>query len=256
MNKTSFLFLLLVLTSCHDFELSKSIHKDRLYERNGIEYIKLKISNNNIYLNKTEITHLSEISQLAAYARDTSKEDTEIRTILYIDKNCNYFRVDSIIKELRKSAIHRYSFKTNSISESSYVNLWFGPFYADWDSLQYEMLNTTKLQRDSLNLLVINKESNKTYNLNGSILSKKEVMHKLGNSIQDSVRCMYIINPGIENTISDVIKMADLYNLVLNEKKEKYSQTKFGQSHHEIEDSLKLDIRNRFRKLINILPKQ
>nr|WP_321453131.1 hypothetical protein [uncultured Carboxylicivirga sp.] len=254
MNKVTFLFILLVFTSCHDFELPTSNYHDRLYERSGIEYIKLKITNSNVYLNMAEITNQSEIPHLVAYARDTSKEDTDIGAILYIDKNCNYFRVDSIIKELRKSAIHRYSFKTNSLSDSSYINLMFGPINAYWDSLQYEMLNTTQLQRDSLNLLVINKESNKAYNVNGSVLSKNEVTHKLENSIQDSVKCLYIINPGIENTISDVIDMADIYNLVLNEKKENYSKAKFGQSHREIDDSLKRDIRNRFRKLIDILP--
>ena len=187
MNKITFFFLLLFFTSCHNFELPKSSHNDGLYNRSGIEFIKLKITGDKIYLNKTEITKHSEISHLASYARDTSKENTDINAILYIDKDCNYLRVDSIIRKLRASAIHRYNFKTNSLYDSSYVHLMFSSIYAYWDSIDYEMLNTTNLQRDSINMLIVNKESKKSYNVNGSILDKNELRQKLENTIQDSV---------------------------------------------------------------------
>lgn len=238
------------------FELPKSNYNDGLYERSGIEFIKLKITGDKVYLNKTEIIQKSEISKLVSHVRDTSREDTDIHAILYIDKDCNYLRVDSIIRKLRESAIFRFNFKTNSFSDSSYVHLWFSPIYAYWDSLDYQMLHATKLQRDSLNMFIVNKKSKNSFDVNGSLLDKNELRQKLKNAIQDSVKCLYIVNPGIENTISDVLEMTNIYSLVLNEKKETYSLANFGQEHRELEDSLKQDIRNRFRKLIKILPKK
>ncbi len=256
MNKVTFLFLLLVFTSCRDFELPKSKHNDGLYNRGNIDFVELEIKNSKVHLNKTEIENLIEIQNHINVARDTSRAD-DISAILYIDKDCNYLRVDSIIRKLRESAIHRFNFKTNSINDSSYIHLMYGPVGGFYDSLDYQILNTSKLERDSLNILIVNKQSKKSYNVNDSILDKEELKQRLKNTMQNSIKCIYIINPGIENTISDVIEMTDIYNLILNEKRERYALTMFGQSYKEIEDSIRWEInRRRFTKIINILPQK
>lgn len=256
MYRIPFLLLILVFTSCQHIEVPKSKHKDGLVTGGRIGYVKLEISTTKVQFNKTEITNFNDIPVLVGIARDTAREDTDINAILYIDKNCGYLRADSVIRKLRESAVFRYYFKTNSLKDSSYIHLTYAPNGAFWDSLDYAIINTTKLQRDSLNILVVNKQSNHSYIVNDSILGKAELKQILESSIRDSINCNYIINPGIENTISDVIEMTDVYNLVLNEKKESYSQSKFGQSHNELEDSLKWDVKSRFKKLIKILPKK
>ncbi|MCU4174680.1 biopolymer transporter ExbD [Carboxylicivirga sp. N1Y90] len=250
------LFLFLpFLIACNQFKLPKSYHNDVLPKRKHIEYIKLKITDKDIYLNKERISNLSVIPDFISKTRDEAKEDIHLDAIIYVDKNCIYSKVDTIIQKFREASIHRFYFKTNSLKESSYVRFFFASVGEYQDSLDNDILNKTKMQGDSLNILVVNKHSFNSYIVNDSLLNKKELSQKLENTIRDTIKCIYIINPGVESSIADVIEMADLYNIALSEKREHSAKVNYGQTYSELDDSLKWEInRIRFRKILNVIP--
>lgn len=247
MHRLTILFLIL-LAACSHSDLPKSTHVDQLVQRPSLGYVRFSIDEKAVCVNDKKLNEIADIPRLLSNARDTSRENSDLAAIIYAHKDCNYYRVDSIINKIREAAVLRISFKTNSYADASYINTIFHPPGEFGDSLANDILFKCKARPDSMNALIVNKISRNTFAVNNSELTRHELFNKLEHIIQDSVWYHYLIHPDGDSKVEDVIEMVDYFDTVVARKRDSLAWAIHGQAYDDIDKLQKHHIKRRFRK--------
>ncbi len=247
-------FLFVLITSCRTIELPYSSCCDLVPKWR--ECIEVKVTNNKIYLGSDKINNYSSIYDWINRYRATYKEGVNLYANMYIDKNCLYSRVDSIIEQLRKSYILRFHIKTNSLKDSCFVDISFLPLGAYCDSLENELISKTPLEKESINLFLVSDYKDDSYIVNNRVMNKLDLRYKLNQVIQESVKCIFVIIPNTSTNFSDVIELTDLYNSVLYKKRNDYALRIYGRTYFELDSEIKKNVNYFYKKTFGIINKR
>ena len=192
-------FLFVLITSCRTIELPYSSCCNLVPKWR--ECIEVKVTNNKIYLGSDKINNYSSIYDWINRYRATYKEGVNLYANMYIDKNCLYSRVDSIIEQLRKSYILRFHIKTNSLKDSCFVDISFLPLGAYCDSLENELISKTPLEKESINLFLVSDYKDDSYIVNNRVMNKLDLIIPKGCGTLPSIFVKY---PGCCDTRTDL----------------------------------------------------
>ncbi|MCT4589637.1 MAG: hypothetical protein N4A71_17580 [Carboxylicivirga sp.] len=247
---------LILLVSCTNLKLPKAEHSDQVKQGGRYANVHLTITNKKLTFNNQSVTNIDKLPRLINEARDTSKESARLNAIISADKNCFYHRIDKIIGKLRESALFRCYYKTNSLEDSTYMEIIYPPAFGLTDSLDMLLLKEISQPSTTRKVFAVNKHSSNSLQLNNKIIKQQDFINKLTLNIMDTLEFVYLVQPNFHTTIGDVIELVDLFKQCNSKGIQDFAMKKYGMDYKDLDSEQKWLLRHfRPRKSFIIIPK-
>lgn len=218
-----FPILFLFFFGCNRISLVESCVCDEMEDYCIV--VEVRIDEDKTVFNNIKIDSLSQIRSLVSEARDNINVDTDrcrMAGKLYINKDCKFTTVNSVLSEFRKASFLKMFLKVNSVTDTCWLSFRMPLIDNFRDSVYQEIITMSHEEKDSTGLLFVEYYKIDTVYVNGKLLSKEEFANQIDSIIESEQWYHYLINPNMDKTFGEILSLADLYLTELGKMKKRY----------------------------------
>lgn len=241
--------LLLVLTACSELELPETHFCERIDTRYTVP---IYLSNNSLQIKGSTLADFKDLVDSIHAHRDIGDgTDYTLKAKLYIDKQCQSTRLDSLMTALRVGSIYISYFKVNIPDDSCWIMYNLGAIFPPLDSLfESQLMNPSA--RDSLHLTVIRLFNHDTIIVNDLKTSLASFQRNLFRQILTQRKYSIVVLPQKQDTFGELVRFYDIYLSTVKNIRELYSVQKFGVSYKQLDEEQSAQIQRLFRRSCTI----
>jgi hypothetical protein len=241
--------LLLVHSACSELELPETHFCERIDTRYTVP---ISLSNNNLQIKGSTLADFKDlVNSINAHREIGDGTDYTLKAKLYIDKQCQSTRLDSLMTALRMGSIYTCYFKVNSPDDSCWIMYKLSAINPSLDSLFESQLMEPSV-RDSLHRTVIRLFKDDTLIINDLKTSLASFQQKLFRQILTQRKYSIVVLPQKQDTFGELVKFYDIYLSTVKNIRELYSVQKFGIHYSQLSEEQSAQIQRLFQRRCTI----